>query len=159
MADWKKLKEKFRSGHMLEIGIVVLLVVVVLAVFFTSFGTDEEKADGSSAYESRVEAQLENILSQVEGAGKVDVFVSFRSEGETVIATETTTAADGSVTTAPVLVGGDVVVLEQKNPEITGVLIVASGANDLAVRFRLLEAAASALNIDQSIIKVYTKAD
>lgn len=158
MADWKKFKEKCRSGHLLEIGVVLLLVVVVLAVFFTSFEGEDGKTETVSDYGAQIEAQLENILSQVEGTGTVDVFVSLRSEGETVIATETTVAADGSVSTVPVLVGGDVVVLEQKNPEITGVLIVASGANDLAVRFRLLEATASALDIDQSLIKVYTKA-
>lgn len=38
-------------------------------------------------------------------------------------------------------------------------LIVADGADDLNVRFNLLEAAASVLDIDQSIIKVYTRGD
>lgn len=74
-----------------------------------------------------------------------------------VLAMETTVNEDGSVTTKPVLVGGEVVVLEEKYPEITGVLIVSEGADDLSVRFSLLEAAASVLNINQSIIKVYTK--
>ena len=57
----------------------------------------------------------------------------------------------------PVLSGGEVIVLEELNPEITGVLIVAEGADNLSVRFALLEAAASVLNINQSLIKVYTK--
>ena len=155
MADWKKFKEKCRAAHLMEIGVVLLLIVVVLAVFFTSFGGEEEATDESQ--KTDVEAQLERILSQVEGAGDVDVFISFASDGETVIATETTVKADGSVVTAPVLVGGDVVVLEQKNPESTGVMIVAEGASRLAVRFQLLEATASALHIDQSLIKIYTK--
>ena len=93
----------------------------------------------------------------MEGAGNVEVVINARSEGELVLAMETTVNEDGSVTTKPVLVNGEVVVLEEKFPEITGVLIVSEGANDLGVRFSLLEAAASVLNINQSIIKVYTK--
>ena len=75
-----------------------------------------------------------------------------------MIATEKIINEDGSVTETPLLSGGEVVVLEEKNPEITGVLIVAEGADDLNVRFNLLEATASVLDIDQSIVKVYTKA-
>ena len=74
-----------------------------------------------------------------------------------VVATETTEHADGSVTTSPVLSGGEPIVLEECLPAVTGVLIVAEGADDLSVRFNLLEAAASVLDINQSLIKVYTK--
>ena len=74
-----------------------------------------------------------------------------------MVATETTEHADGSVTTSPVLSGGEPIVLEECLPAVTGVLIVAEGADDLSVRFNLLEAAASVLDINQSLIKVYTK--
>ena len=111
----------------------------------------------SASSASVLEEKLSKTLSQMEGAGNVEVVINARSEGELVLAMETTVNEDGSVTTKPVLVNGEVVVLEEKFPEITGVLIVSEGANDLGVRFSLLEAAASVLNINQSIIKVYTK--
>ena len=107
---------------------------------------------------NRVERELSSVLSQIDGVGSVEVFVTAASEGETVIAMETTVDEDGNTTTSPVFVDGDVVVLEELLPEITGVLIVAEGAESVLVRIRLIDAAATALHIDQSLIKVYTKA-
>lgn len=155
-----KIRSKFNSGKLFEVIAVVALILAVVVIVFTTF-TDKETVNaesGSEAYAAELESRLSAVLSQMRGAGEVAVFVTVASEGEKVIATETTVAEDGSVTETPVLSGGEVVVLEEKYPEITGVLIVAEGADDLNVRFNLLEAAASVLDIDQSIVKVYTKA-
>ncbi len=151
-----KLKTKVKTGKALEIVVILLLAVVVAAVIFAAMrGNSDETA--SDEYADKLSAQLSTILSQIEGAGEVDVFITVASEGEKIIATESIVAPDGTVTTTPILSGGDVIVLEEKNPEITGVLIVAEGASDLNVRFSLFEATASVLHINQSIIKVYTK--
>ncbi|NLZ25502.1 MAG: hypothetical protein GX891_03480 [Clostridiales bacterium] len=53
----------------------------------------------------------------------------------------------------------DVMISEGENAEIKGVIIVASGAQDIGVRLRLLEAAKTALKVDGSLIQVYTKAN
>ncbi len=154
----EKIKTKVKSGKVIEILIVLVLAAVVFFIIFTSFGNEEKTASAdSAAYAENLENKLSSILSQISGAGKVDVFITAESEGEKVIATETIVDEDGTVTTTPVFSGGDIVILEEKNPEITGVLIVADGADDLSVRFNLLEATASVLNINQSIIKVYTR--
>lgn len=151
-------KKKFRFGKLPEILAIALFVLAVAAVLLVSFRSGDESADTYSAdYISVLEEKLSKTLSQMDGAGNVEVVINARSEGELVLAMETTVNEDGSITTKPVLVNGEVVVLEEKYPEITGVLIVSEGANDLSVRFSLLEAAASVLNINQSIIKVYTK--
>lgn len=153
-----KAKAKLKSGKTLEIVFVIILAVAVIAVLLMTFwDKPEEKNAASQDYASVLEMKLSNVLSQIEGAGEVDVIVTVASEGEIVIAMETTVDKDGNVTTTPVLVGGEVVILEEKKPEITGVLIVSDGADNLSVRFSLLEAAASVLNINQSLIKVYTK--
>ena len=103
-----------------------------------------------------MQTKLAKVLSRIEGAGEVEVFLTVASEGEKVVATESVESSDGTVTTSPVFSGGEPVILEVLTPEITGVLIVAEGADDLGVRFNLIEATASVLNINQSIIKVYT---
>lgn len=154
----ESVKGKAKGGKWPEIVAVLLLAAVVAALLFFAWNGDEEEGEGGG-YAAALESRLAQVLSQMEGAGEVDVFITARSEGTTVIATESVVGADGSVTTSPVLAGGEPIVLETCNPEITGVLIVAEGANDLNVRFNLLEAAASVLDIDQSIIKVYTKSD
>ncbi len=154
----KSLKSKIRSGKVLEILTVLILAVVVAALMLSYFTSkDSETGSGETTYSAALEKRLGEILSQIDGAGEVDVFITVQSDGEKVIATETIVGEDGSVTTVPVLSGGDVIVLEELKPEITGVLIVAEGADNLSVRFALLEAAASVLDINQSLIKVYTK--
>ena len=155
----EKIKGKMRGGKWLEILAVALLAVTVVAILLSAWGGESEEAADGSGYAERVEQRLAQVLSKIDGAGSVDVFVSVRSDGTVVIATESVVGEDGSVTTSPVLSGGAPIVLEECNPEITGVLIVADGADDLNVRFNLLEAAASVLDIDQSIIKVYTRGD
>lgn len=154
-----KLGRKIKSGKLFEVVVVVILILVVAVIVFTTL-TDRETSDetgGDSAdYVQELEGRLSKVLSKMEGAGEVSVFVTVASEGEKVLAVETVQSEDGTVTTTPILSGGEPVVLEELMPEITGVLIVAEGANDLNVRFNLLEAAASVLNINQSIIKVYT---
>lgn len=153
-------KKKLRFGKLPEILAIVVFVLAVAVVLLFSFRDNEKSAEGYTVdYIFVLEEKLSKTLSQMEGAGNVEVVINARSEGELVLAMETTVNEDGSVTTKPVLVNGEVVVLEEKYPEITGVLIVSEGANNLNVRFSLLEAAASVLDINQSLIKVYTKAD
>lgn len=156
-----KFREKFKSGKILEIVIVLILAAVVIAVVYSMLaggGGEETASAAEESYAEQVERELSSVLSQIDGVGSVEVFVTAASEGETVIAMETTVDEDGNTTTSPVLVDGDVVVLKELLPEITGVLIVAEGAESVLVRIRLIDAAATALHIDQSLIKVYTKA-
>ena len=148
-----KFREKVRAGKIVEIVVVLILAVVVIAIVYSIIAGDP---GGATASDSETYAQS-SVLSKLDGAGEVDVFVNVANEGETVIAMETKVDAEGNTTTTPVLVGGEVVVLEVRKPEITGVLIVAEGAGSIAVRSRLIDAAASALHINQSIIKVYAK--
>ena len=151
-----KLGRKIKSGKLFEIVVVVILILVVAVIVFTTLTDRETSGSDSADYVQELETRLSKVLSKMEGAGEVSVFVTVASEGEKVLAVETVEEEDGTVTTTPILSGGEPIVLEELMPEITGVLIVAEGANDLNVRFNLLEAAASVLNINQSIIKVYT---
>lgn len=47
--------------------------------------------------------------------------------------------------------------ITQNNGEIVGVLITAQGANDITVRLRLLDAAATALGVSKQVINVYSR--
>ena len=156
MREWLAKLKTGTGGKLAETVFILLLIAVAALILFTSLGGKEgEEPEGS--YARQTEKRLAAVLSQIEGAGEVEVFLTVRSEGALVVATGTTEHADGSVTTSPVLSGGEPIVLEECLPAVTGVLIVAEGADDLSVRFNLLEAAASVLDINQSLIKVYTK--
>lgn len=171
MKDEKNTKSKQKLGIFariksiknIEVIIAVCLGVVVIFVMFGSlnFKTGSKADDEFSAFEyvNDLERKLSKILSDVSGAGKVRVMLSVESGMETVTAMETvvTQTADKTVTiTSPVIVGGKTVVLKEMYPKITGVLIVASGADSIKVRLELLKATSSVLSIDEKIVEIYT---
>lgn len=153
------MKIKLKNGKLLEWVIIISLIVMAILIVYNAFFGKKMSATVSTTtnYTTELEVRLAKTLQEIEGVGAVQVMVTTSTENTKVIAEETITNADGSSTTRPVLVGGNVIVIEELPPKIIGVVIVAEGGNDLAVRFALIEAASSALNIKQSIIKVYAK--
>ena len=158
-ALFSSLKGKLKNGKLLEWIIIITLVVMAILIIYNAFFTKKQNTDvtTTTGYTTELEQRLAQTLQQIEGVGAVQVMVTTSTENTKVIAEETITNADGSITKKPILVGGNVVVIEELPPKIIGVVIVAEGGNNLSVRFALIEAAASALNIKQSIIKVYAK--
>lgn len=153
----KGIWAKLQSGKLLEILVISILAIIVIIALYNAFykGKEDVGATSESGYAAKLEENLVSVLSELEGVGSLKVMINLADEGETVIAYETVENADGSIVTTPVLVNGEVVILSRKPPAIAGVLIVAEGADNLSVRFNLIDAAASVLNINKSIIKVY----
>lgn len=139
----------------------IVIGIAALFVLFLAFGIKpkEKSETAEDGYVKNLEARLSSALSNVSGAGKVKVVISAVGGNTTLIATDVTTlkGANGvEVRETPVLIGGKVVVLGEKYPEISGVLIVASGADDISVKTQLIEAAATLLSLDRKKIQVLT---
>ncbi len=47
--------------------------------------------------------------------------------------------------------------ITQSDGKIVGVIVIADGARDIAVRLRLMDAASTALGIDKNLVNVYTR--
>ncbi len=47
--------------------------------------------------------------------------------------------------------------ITEKDNVIVGVLVIADGADDIYVRIRLIDAAATALGVDKSVVNVYSR--
>lgn len=161
MENKKNLFDKIKNIKGLEyiiIGVIALLMILI--IFSDSiFSKGASESDGTTEYVAALENRLENTLSRVKGAGKVSVAITVTGGNKTVIATDVTTVKNGGeiqMTETPVLVGGKVVVLGELFPEITGVLIVATGAENLSVKMNLAEAASTLLSIDSSKIRILT---
>ncbi|MGI5900220.1 MAG: hypothetical protein ACOX8S_09920 [Christensenellales bacterium] len=122
MKMFEKLK-KIKNGEW----ILLLFAVGILLVYFSS--------GGSGASGNADEARLAKVLSGIEGAGNVQVFISYNEQEGSVYAFSS----------------------DEKKTEgsIKGVVIVASGAGDAAVRLRLAEAARVALGVDAAAVSVY----
>lgn len=110
-----------------------------------------------------IAAELEAILGQIEGAGQVDVSVTLASSGLKTYAVNvreenrqseekdqqggTKTSVEETVTHDLAVSSGDALLVEEKNPDVIGVLVVADGARISAVREKLSNATATLLDI------------
>lgn len=130
-------------------------------------------------YEKLLEARLEEILSFVEGAGKIKVMVTLKASGEKIILTEspyiknTINEQDsgGGTRNSIELSQSDTVVYIEENggkipymiqetaPEIEGILVIAQGADNEAVKKELNAAIAALFDLQSHKIKICKMAD
>ena len=146
----KGLISKFKIEYLL-----ILVFAVVLLIIFTGGSSNDEVKQVSTIdnYVEALENKLSLALSKIDGAGKVSVVISVESGMQTVLATEKTTE-NGVTREEPFTVGGKTVVIKETYPEITGVLIVAKGANNLSTKVAIINATAALLDIESNKIQV-----
>ena len=163
----KKLKNK-------EIYIAAAVVLVMIFIYASNFlggGSAPSVPSGSHiapphGFARDMEMRLVRTLSNVAGAGTVDAMVTIVSTPSREIAfivneqTVTQAGPNGTtnttttVTKTPVLVGGQPFIVYERKPQITGVLIVASGAYNIQVRFNLLRAVQSLVPDNSTQIEI-----
>lgn len=157
-----KFIDKIKTdGKTRVILIIFCFALLALLVAVNLLPKKTESASGSNdavaGYVSGMELKLENLLGKVEGAGKVSVAISVESGMETVLAMTTTTketSGGREITSTPILVNGKTVVLKEVYPKISGVLIVAEGADKLAVYGKIQQATLSLLDVKASQIEI-----
>ena len=159
----RKLSDIINANKPLYYSILGIVAVIFIVLIFGGIFNEEKKtaatSNNASAYAAELEDKLENILSKIEGAGKVSVAISLESGAETVLATEITVTetVNGTETVeTPIIINGETVVLKELYPKIAGVLIVAEGANSISVLSRIQQAAVSLLDININQIEILT---
>lgn len=161
--------------------IIAVLGVLGLAIIFISSFLPSDNSPkqveqpveevSDEDYKKSLEAELENILSSIEGAGNVKVMVTLDCMGEDVFAvdrSESTNAetSDGSADRTQRSEQNEYVIIRSKDgseqavikkkrmPEVRGVLIVCEGGGSAVVRERVTAAAAGALGVAVSKVAV-----
>lgn len=163
---------------------ILLIIIVILVIYFSSGSLVSIKQENtapaatqeapSTSMADSIEEKLAATLSQIEGAGDVEVMITYESTSEIVPAfsvdRQTTTITDnrenGTSTTntensqSEVVTLGDgsvsrALVLKEISPKIRGVIVVAEGADDITVRMNLLRAVQTLLNVGPRQVDVY----
>ncbi|MBQ1893546.1 MAG: hypothetical protein II155_05515 [Clostridia bacterium] len=165
-----KILARLRDDKKLETLVYALLACVVAAAFLAGGGancrgktvTERESPEKPASTEAELESRLEAILSQIKGAGRVRVMITFDRGSEIVPARESqrSTGENGSnESSKPLTVsssgGQSPIVLAQIMPKVRGVIVVAEGAGDIGVRNELERAAMTALGTDLASINVF----
>ncbi len=166
--------EKIKNIKHFEIIIVVVFCAILLLIYASTFSTKKSENTTSTTlsteeYATYLENKLSNVLSHINGAGDVSVMVTLECGVEYVYATnkteETTSSTVSGTTTTQTTVTEEVIlvsvsgkaspiILKENLPKVSGVVIVASGANNISVRLELQNAVEALLEIDESDIEI-----
>ncbi len=174
-------KEKERKNALLIVFLVGLLLITFTPKLTqkndtsTILAPQQEQLTSQGSYEQTLEQRLETILSNVQGAGEVDVMVSIKKSSEKVVSenieqsSNVVNEADnssGTRTTEQSTLKKSAMLLNQNEtplvlteimPEISGVIIVTTGAKDVYVKDALIRSVSTLLEIPSYKVEVLQK--
>lgn len=172
----KKNSSKKQKNNTIKTIIVCCLILVIIIIFASSFKPvntkkNEKISSQNLVYTSAMEYclvmenRLINVLRGIKGISNINAFVMVEA-GPTFTFLEEVkkdqnsndTNQNNTYQTSVVLVkNGSVskpVVVVEKLPKITGVLIVAKGATDLKTKTTLINVVSSVLNVELSRVEI-----
>ena len=135
----------------------------------------EEEQASSDSYERQQEERLKEVLQKVEGVGRVEVMITLRSSAEKVVEkdapsrsqrTEEADSQGGSRTTqenereeTTVYEEGEdgkrtPYVVQERNPTVEGVIVIAQGGGNAVVKQNILEAVQALFPVEAHKIKI-----
>lgn len=188
---FKELLESKNRRKLIENAAIIIIIGVIIIIVGSTFFSGKEKpaandsnTPGTDSIETSaavtktsddMETKLKYILSQVEGAGKVEVMITYSTGKENIPAYDTKTSenstdekdsgggtrkiAQSSSDSAMVFQNGEngdktPVIIKEIEPVAKGVLVVAEGASDPQVREKLNRAVQVLLDIPVHKIQV-----
>lgn len=176
--------DKKKPNPWLIWGIIIAIALLAGSSIFSSRRNTEQPETSAETIEGRTdmeayirqtEERLSAALSEVKGAGKVQVVLTVEDSGEKVLATDiksksghqTGQEESASMTTeqeeSTVMAGQgssqQPFVVREKVPEPSGVIVIAEGADSESVRYELYEAVKALYGISPHRIKVVTSAE
>ncbi len=141
-------------------------------------GSGSVSALAESEYVTYLEGHLEELFTQIEGAGKVSVMVTLSSSAEKIVEKDrerqnetvtesdsqggerTTSSSSGTETTVyedSKTDGGNPYVSKEMTPRVEGVVVVAPGGDDARVVKNITEAVQALFGIDTHKIRIMKK--
>lgn len=166
---------KLFSGKNLKIIVLVIICIIGIILFLkmtTTKSTSSKSTTVSSSsykttleYSEILENKLENLLSQIKGAGNVKVMISLEGSPELVYAMDSNEKVsnnqNGSTTTSassPILIenkgSSSPLILTEKLPKVKGVIVVSTGASDISIKLDILNSVSTLLDISIDKINV-----
>ncbi|QIB28103.1 sporulation stage III protein AG [Caloranaerobacter azorensis] len=187
------LKEKFDNNNLITtLTIIVVLGAIILIATSSFVGETDKKSvpetvlyqESSSVksnskiiedYASTIERKLEDILSSIDGVGKVKVMVTLEDTAERIPAINTTRTEEktsekdskGGIRevfkqnySEQIVVNNSdddsLVIIKEVKPKVKGVIVVAEGADDLYIKEKLYEAVKTVLGISGNRVGIFS---
>lgn len=168
------LKSVF-SGNNLKNLIIFAGILGIALIFISSFmNQNSEESEIPAAetettaedYAKKLEEDLENIISDISGAGKTNILITIDREIESVYQTDTDTTTKTDSESSQYSNKSSTVLIRGKNsteepikvteimPKIKGVLVVCEGADSSVVKQNIIESVRTVLGVASSRVSV-----
>lgn len=163
---WPELLRKWKGALgnyqavLLVIAVGALLLLLPTGGGQTSSTSPEQPAAAEAVFDlEEFEARLERTLSQIQGAGEVQVVLTLDSSSRQILAQDVERESDGGSRSTVVTVGGgsggqDVVALQTVAPRFRGALVVCPGAGQAQTRLCLMEAVSALTGLSSNRISI-----
>jgi len=171
----KTIFDKIKQlGYKPLILIMVLLVVAVIMFNFSESSINSKKVENAESanfttsleYINKIENKLNEVISNIKGAGSINVMISVNSSPELSVlesveekVVNTQSGTTTTTTSNPIIIdveGKDgPLILKETLPSINGVIVVSSGASDIKVKLDIISAVSTALGINSNKVEVF----
>lgn len=165
--DLKSLKEKITdktglSSKALTYIIIVICAAALLIALNSLENKDDEtvKAERTEAesesldYEKAICEQLETVISQIEGVGKVSIMITFEGTASNEYQADIDKSETDETQKTVIIGNKEALVKSIKNPKAAGVLVVCEGGDSLKVKEKVINAVSTVLNISSGRVYV-----
>ena len=154
--DFRALLEKQNRTRLAVVlgGAAMLLLLLSELLPAKPMEIPAASASQASAYREQLEAQLQDLIGQIDGAGATTVMVTLETGEETVYATDTQSGQTQSQETHVLLDDGTALAQTVYYPQVCGVAVVCDGGGDVRVAARITELVRALLDISSTRICV-----
>nr|MBP3599031.1 stage III sporulation protein AG [Eubacterium sp.] len=167
----EKIKTGVQKCGPIKIGIMILCGVLLLVISYLepSSSVVEEKgqvknvkkttgSDSLQDYRKTMEDEVGQVLSQVEGVGKVDVMLTLKASKEKVTLKDTKVDTGKSEEESVLVEDEDhntsPYVIQEREPEIEGIVVVCSGGDIPRIQREIIDAISALFSVESHKIKV-----
>lgn len=173
--NYSGIFQKLKTDKQLRFLVALGLIGAALLIFANGIGTEQNKSENeqvsysaSTQQTDEIQNRLEEILSQIEGVGRVSILITYEDSGRNIYVMEgsyeeerretSSETSEKSSQNESVVTGGGTdkePLLETfVTPAIKGVVVVCDGGGDDIIRERIINTVATALQIRTSRIYV-----
>lgn len=155
---WQKLKEFIQKYRYAALVLLAGLFLMLLPGGKEEIVAQEPIQEISQPLQKNFASELSEILSKIEGAGKVQVFLSQAAGEETIYQTDEDIASGNIRLETVILTDGDRAeagLVRQVNPPVyLGAIVLCQGADSAAIRLSVTQAVANATGLGTDQISV-----
>lgn len=170
----KNIRDLFNSEKRIKVIVALGLIGIALIFLSTLFKKDKEPdqiiatdivSSDTSTYKEQLEKELSGVLKNISGVGEVKVMLTIEGTTEYVYAEELSTQKDTKDSDLSESYQNKLVIIENNGrkealvkkivkPQVSGVVIVCQGGDNLAVEEKIYKAVSTVLNISTNRICV-----